>query len=151
MKPQVAIVDIVTAVRAGIPAESIGQGGVFQIAPVGDDIVFISFGPDIGLDGEDDLFVLGVGDAGQDGGEVSLAVFAGIEGEIRAEDSCETRLEGVTGDGEGGDMQLALFLWDGVYRAGCGVLSARSGLVDQVYLFVFQGVLCMTRCGQENK
>ncbi len=82
MKPQVTVVDIVTAVRICIPAESIGEGGVFQITPVGDDIIFIPFGPDIGLDGEDDLFVLGIGDAGQDGGKVSLAVFAGIEGEV---------------------------------------------------------------------
>ena len=150
MKPQIAVVDIIAAVHASIAAEPVGLGGVLQVAPVGDNIVFIPFGPDIGLDGEDDLFVLGVGDAGEDGGHVGLAVFAGVEGEIGGQDTRKARLEGIAGDGEGGDVELTLFLRDGIDSFGLVSLEPGPADVNQVYLIVFQGVLSPACCSQEQ-
>jgi len=58
VQPEIAIVNIVAAVGGGISSQAIGQGGVVEITPVGDDIILISFCPDIGLYGKDDLVIL---------------------------------------------------------------------------------------------
>ena len=77
-------------------------------------------------------------------------MLAGVEGEIGGEDACEACLEGIAGDGKGGDVELALFLRDGVHSFGLVSPEPGAADVNEVYLIVFQRVLSPARCDQEE-
>lgn len=77
-----------------------------------------------------------------------MALLAGIEGKIRAEDAREPGLEGISCDRKGGDMELAFFLLERVDPAGMEVLKEGAAQVNQIKLVV-QGVLrCCPKDGQ---
>lgn len=144
MQPEITVIDIIGAVGRRVPAEAISYGGVVEKAPVSNDIVSVAFCPDIGLDGKNDLVVLGIGYAGQDRGKVGLATLAGVEGEIRAEHSGKSGLEGIAGDGKSGDVELAFFLLDGIEPAGVVALEERPAEIHQIELVIrlMQAILC---------
>ena len=136
VQPQIPIIDIIAAVGRGITAQSVGEGWVFEIAPVGDDIIFVALCPDICLYGKDDLLVLRIGNAGKYRGHIGLAVFAGIEGEIGAQHPCKTRLQRVSRHREGRDMQFAGLLFDRIHPFGLSPFQERPAYVHQVQLVV---------------
>ena len=141
------IVDVITTVGGAVAAQTIGQGGVFEIAPVGDDIVLIALCPDIGLYGKYDLAVLRIGDAGEDAGYIGLALFAGIKSEIGAKDTRETRLQGIAYHRESGYMEFACLLMGSVLAGGLCALEKATSDVNEVYLIV--RILGSGRQGQQ--
>ena len=123
-----------------------------EITPVGDDIVLVALRSDVRLDGKDDLVVLGIGQAGQDGRKVDLAALAGVKREIRTEHPGEPGLEGVAGCGKGGDMELVFFLLDGIDPSCVVALQEGAAQIYQIEL-VMKGILCgrvEDRQGQEG-
>jgi hypothetical protein len=136
VEAQIGIIYIITAVRRAVAPQAIGEGRVFEIAPVGDDIILIVPRPDIGLDGEDDLAILRVSDAGEDAGYIGLALVAGIEGEIGAKHSGKSCLQGITYHGEGGYVELARLLVRGVLADGPSAFEQAACNVNEVFLFV---------------
>jgi len=132
METQISVIDIVATVRRGISTQSIGEGRVFEITPIGDDIVFIIPGPDIGLYREDHLLVLRIGDAGKDTGDVGLTVLTGIKSEIGAKNACKTRLKGISYHGQGGNVELSRLLKRGVLAESFGPFQEAASKVHQV-------------------
>ena len=147
VKPEITIVNIVGAVDGGVPAEAIGQGRVVEVAPVGYDVVLVVSCPDVGLDGKDDLMVLGISQAGQDRGKVSLAVLAGIERKIRAQHSREPGLESIAGGGKGGNMELVFVLAQGIDPTGTEVFQEGAAKVNQIKLLIR---LCKVSCADDR-
>ena len=149
METEVGIIYIIPAVGGAVAAQSVGEGRVFEVAPVGDDIVLIILCPYIHLYGKDDLLVLRISDAGKDSGYIGLALLAGVEGEIGAKHPGKSCLEGIAYHGEGGYVELACLLMGCVLTAVFCAFEKAASYVNEVYLIVrVLGSHCQ---GQEHK
>ena len=74
MKFKIIIIQGVTAILLGLTTQSKGLRRVFQIAPVGHDIVFIVPCPDIGGYGKYELLLCGISYTGNNRGDIFIFV-----------------------------------------------------------------------------
>jgi len=65
-----------------------------------------------------------------------LALLAGIKRKIGTDDPCETGLEGIAGDGQGGDMEFAFFLLEGIDPSRMITLEEGAAEISQIKLII---------------
>ena len=134
IKSQVGVVDGIGVVDGSKGPQPIGILWKYFKAPVGDNVIFISFCPDISLQGHQDLVLL-CKDRGQvDIGDIVFGPFPGIKCQAAGQIEGKTCLQRVFRGGKECGVEFACFL-AGSVGPDTGMLQEQvSCNIDQVHL-----------------